>query len=110
MRVPRHVSVVTQDVGEASVFIHEWRHLSDERRQAVLERRDMYESRFRRAIAEGIAAGQFAMTDPSLAATFLLTALNGIPTWYRPGGPTSPPQLADLYADLAVRSLTEASR
>jgi AcrR family transcriptional regulator len=108
--VRAHVAVVTEDVGEASVFIHEWRHLSDERRAAVRERRDAYETRFRQAIADGIAAGAFAMTDPSLAATFLLTALNGIPTWYRPGGPTSPAQLADLYADLAVRSLTEASR
>jgi TetR/AcrR family transcriptional regulator, cholesterol catabolism regulator len=105
-----HVLVVTEDVGQASVFIHEWRHLSDERRHSVLERRDAYEARFRNAIAGGIASGAFAMTDPSLAATFLLTALNGIPTWYRPGGPTSPAQLADLYADLAVRSLTEASR
>jgi AcrR family transcriptional regulator len=108
--VRAHVAVVTEDVGEASVFVHEWRHLSDERRQAVLERRDAYETRFRHAIAGGIAEGQFAMTDASLAATFLLTALNGIPTWYRPGGPTSPAQLADLYAELAVRSLTEASR
>ena len=108
--VRAHVRVVTEDVGEASVFIHEWRHLSDERRQAVLERRDAYEARFRAAIANGIASGAFILTDPSLAATFLLTALNGIPTWYRPGGSASPAQLADLYADLAVRSLTEASR
>jgi TetR/AcrR family transcriptional regulator, cholesterol catabolism regulator len=108
--VRAHVRVVAEDVGEASVFIHEWRHLSDERRRAVLERRDAYEERFRAAIADGIAQGAFALTDPSLAATFLLTALNGIPTWYRPGGSASPAQLADLYADLAVRSLTEASR
>ena len=105
-----HVAVVTADVGEASVFIHEWRHLSEGRRKSILARRDAYEARFRRAIADGIADGAFAMTDPSLAATFLLTALNGIPTWYRPAGTTSPAQLADLYADLAVRSLTEASR
>jgi hypothetical protein len=108
--VRAHVAVVTADIGEASVFIHEWRHLSEERRAAVLERRDTYEGRFRSGIADGIASGAFAMTDPSHAATFLLTALNGIPTWYRPGGPTSPAQLADLYADFAVRSLTEASR
>lgn len=105
-----HVGVVTDDVGEASVFIHEWRHLSDDRRAAIHARRDAYETRFRAAIADGIADGAFAMTDPSLAATFLLTALNGIPTWYRPDGPTSAAQLADLYADLAVRSLTEAPR
>jgi AcrR family transcriptional regulator len=108
--VRAHVEVVTGDVGEAQVFIHEWRHLSGERRAAVLERRDAYEAAFRGVIADGIATGIFAMTDPTMAATFLLTALNGIPTWYRADGPVSPAQLADLYADLAVRSLTEASR
>ena len=105
-----HVLVATSDVGEAQVFIHEWRHLSDPRRAAVLARRDAYEATFRRVITDGIATGSFTMTDPAIASMFLLTALNGIPTWYRPDGPLSPAQLADLYADLAVRSLTEASR
>jgi AcrR family transcriptional regulator len=108
--VRAHVLVVAHDVGEASVFIHEWRHLSDARRAAVLERRDAYEARFRSTIAAGIANGDFAMTDPAHAATFVLTALNGIPTWYRADGGLSPTALADLYADLAIRSLTEASR
>jgi len=108
--VRAHVRAAAHDVGEASVFVHEWRHLSDVRRAAILERRDTYEARFRAVITDGIANGTFALTDPSLAASFLLTALNGIPTWYRTDGPISPAQLADLYADLAVRSLTEASR
>jgi AcrR family transcriptional regulator len=108
--VRAHVLVVAHDVGEASVFIHEWRHLSEARRALVLERRDAYEARFRATIAAGIANGDFAMTDPAHAATFVLTALNGIPTWYRADGALSPTALADLYADLAIRSLTEASR
>ena len=105
-----HVAVVTADVGEAQVFVHEWRHLSPNRRAAVLARRDAYEARFRDAIAEGIADGAFTMTDPRVATTFILTACNGIPTWYRSDGPVSPAELADRYADMAVRSLTEASR
>jgi len=107
--VRAHVRAVTADVGEASVFIHEWRHLSETRRADVLARRDAYERRFRSVIGDGIAAGAFALTDPALAATFVLTALNGIPTWYRSDGALDPGSLADLYADLVVRSLTEAS-
>jgi AcrR family transcriptional regulator len=108
--VRAHVVAVTQDVGEASVFIHEWRHLSPDRRATVLERRDAYETRLRRLIEAGTAEGTFAMTDPTVAATFLLTALNGIPTWYRPDGPVPPGELAERYADMAVRSLTETAR
>lgn len=105
-----HVAVITQDVGEAQVFIHEWRHLSAERRATVLARRDAYEARFREAIVAGVADGAFTMTNPAVAATFILTACNGIPTWYRPDGPVVPADLADRYADMAVRSLMETSR
>ena len=92
------------------MFVHEWRHLSEDRRALVLDRRDAYEEMVRQLVARGMASGAFALTDPALATTFLLTALNGIPTWYRADGPLSPAQLADLYADLAIRSLTEAPR
>ena len=105
-----HVTAVAADVGEAQVFVHEWRHLSPDRRALVLERRDAYEARFREAIAAGIAEGAFTMTESTVAATFILTACNGIPTWYRPDGPVLPADLADRYADMAVRSLMESSR
>lgn len=106
--VRAHVRIVTEDPGAASVFVDEWRHLSEPRRDAILLRRDAYEARFRSAIAAGTADGAFAFVDPAIAATFLLTALNGITAWYRTDGYLSPAQLADAYADLAIRSLTEA--
>lgn len=106
--VRAHVRVTCGDPGASSVFVHEWRHLSDARRAAILERRDGYERRLRSLVADGIADGTFAMLDPAVATRFLLTALNGIPIWYRSDGHLSPDQLADACADLAVRSLTEA--
>ena len=105
--VRAHVRVVTEDPGAARVFIDEWRHLSDDRRAAILARRDAYEARFRRAIADGTASGRFALVDPAIAATFLLTTLNAVAAWYRTDGHLSPAQLADAYVDLAVRALTE---
>lgn len=108
--VRAHVRVVAGDVEHATAFVSEWRHLSPHRRAELLARRDTYEARLRDLIREGQAAGDFALTDPSIAATFLLTALNAIAAWYRSDGFLSPDQLADLYADLAVRSLTEAHR
>jgi AcrR family transcriptional regulator len=106
--VRAHVRIVTDDPGAASVFVDEWRHLSSPRREEILRRRDAYEARFRTAIAAGTADGTFALVDPAVTATFLLTALNGITGWYRSDGHLAPAQLADAYADLAVRSLTEA--
>jgi TetR/AcrR family transcriptional regulator, cholesterol catabolism regulator len=106
-----HLDVLTSDVGEASVFVREWRALGPERRQAVLERRDAYEARFRRRIGEGIAIGAFAIVDPAIASTVLLSALNGVATWYDPAGRLGADRVADHLVDLSLRMLSEeASR
>jgi AcrR family transcriptional regulator len=100
-----HVDVVTAGPEAASVFDREWRHLEGPRRDEIRTRRDAYEARFRRLIGDGVGTGEFAPVDPALASTFLLTALNAVGTWYRPEGRRSPAELANVYADLALRSL-----
>jgi AcrR family transcriptional regulator len=108
--VEAHVEVVTADPERSSVFVTEWRHLSEPRRATISVRRDAYEARFRDAIRDGIAVGSFRATDPAIAATFILTALNGIATWYRPDGRLGPDRIADHYVELALRSLSEDHR
>ena len=102
-----HIGVLTDDVGQASVFVREWRSLSSERRARIGERRDAYENRWRRLIAEGSQTGAFVPADPPLAAAYLLTALNGIATWYRPGGPLSARAIAAEFVNLSHRALAQ---
>jgi AcrR family transcriptional regulator len=104
--VRSHVDVLTADVGEASVFVHEWRFLGPERRREVLDRRDAYQARFRRRVEAGIAIGAFAMTDPAIAASTILSALNGIATWYDPAGRLGADRIADHLVDLSLRMLS----
>ncbi len=108
--VEAHVETITADPKRSSVFVTEWRHLSADRRAAIGARRDAYERRLRDLIGDGLAVGAFASVDPALAATFLLTALNGIATWYRPDGRLSADRIADHYVELALRSLSEDHR
>jgi TetR/AcrR family transcriptional regulator, cholesterol catabolism regulator len=108
--VRAHVRVIAEDVGAAAVFVHEWRALGGDRRAAVLVRRDAYERRFRQVIEAGIATGDFEMTDPNLAATAVLSTLNGIPGWYRPDGRLPAGRVADHFVDLVLRMLHGASR
>ena len=103
--VRAHVDVVTDDVGDSGVFVHEWRSLGPERRAVILARRDTYESRFRILIAEGIAVGAFAMTDPAVASTVILSALNGVATWYDPDGRLTADRIADHLVGLVGRML-----
>ena len=103
--VRAHVGIVTDDVERASVFIHEWRSLSSERRAEIAHRRDAYEQRFREVIADGVGAYAFAPVDPVAAAAYLLTALNGLVAWYRPDRRLTPAALADAYVQLSLQAL-----
>ena len=108
--VRAHVGVIAADAGAAGVFVHEWRALGDDRRAAILARRDAYERRFRAVIEDGMATGAFAMTDPGLAATAILSMLNGIPGWFNPAGRLGPDRIADHFADFALRLVRGANR
>jgi AcrR family transcriptional regulator len=101
-----HVEVVTSDQKNAAVFLHEWRFLSQERRDQMAGRRDAYEALFRHVIDEGIGTGDFETVDSRLTAMAILSSLNGIATWYRPRGALSAREIADQYADLFLRALT----
>ena len=100
-----HVGVLTDDIERAGVFVHEWRALDPGRREVMARRRDAYEARFRAAIRNGVESGAFAAVDPALTATYILTALNGLVSWYDPKGRLTARAIADAYADLSVRAV-----
>jgi TetR/AcrR family transcriptional regulator, cholesterol catabolism regulator len=100
-----HVGVVTTIQKDAAVFQHEWRFLSPSRRAEMQARRDAYEAVFRDVIREGIASGDFREVDVRTTAMAILSALNGIPTWYRPTGQLTAAEIADRHADLFLRAL-----
>ena len=104
-----HVDVVTSAQKDAAVFLHEWRFLSADRRAEMSARRDAYEALFRTVIAQGIGTGDFRAIDPRLTSMAILSALNGIPTWFSPSGHLAPDQIADLHADLFLHALTPST-
>ena len=105
--IEAHVAVVTEGQRDAAVFLHEWRFLSDARRDDVAARRDSYERLFRDVIADGTNSGHFADVDPKLTAMAILSALNGIATWFSPSGEQTAQEIADRYGDLFIRALKE---
>lgn len=108
--VRAHVAVVTEDIERASVFVHEWRALDTERREEIARRRDAYEARFRKTIADGVETGTFTPVDPPIAAAYVLTALNGLVAWYRPDGRWLAREIADAFADLTLRAVQSGTR
>ena len=96
--IEAHVRVLCRDGAASSVFLHEWRHLSEPARTEFVALRERYEAGFRRLIQQGIGAGELAAPDAAFAALTLLASLNWLPTWYRPDGKLQPDDIAHRLA------------
>jgi len=101
-----HLRVVADSLPAATVFLHEWKALSPERRAVVAERRAAYEALFADIILRGAATGEFAVADPKFARLLVLSAVNWLYEWYDPAGPLPPEAVADKFADLLLTGLT----
>lgn len=103
--IESHISIMAREIRHATVFFHEWRFLSPERREQVQSRRDEYESYFMRVIEDGAERGVFQIESPRLATLFVLSALNWTYQWYDPAGKLAPDELARQYTGLVLNAL-----
>jgi TetR/AcrR family transcriptional regulator, cholesterol catabolism regulator len=81
--------------------------LGEERRAAVLARRDEYEQTVRALIEEGMDQGMFRRADPKVASLALLGSVNWTVKWFRPEGGKSAREIGRQIADMMVRGLEE---
>jgi AcrR family transcriptional regulator len=92
-----------ENVERASLYFNEWKHLTGNRLTRVIAKRHEYESRVE-AIIEDVKRDGAA--DPELdtryACFFLLSAINGLPVWYRRRGRDNAKHIAEAYANMTV--------
>jgi TetR/AcrR family transcriptional regulator, cholesterol catabolism regulator len=75
------------------------------RRARAIALRDSYEMLFRDIISNGIASGDFRPVDPAVASRAILSVLNWMVRWYKPGGPKRAREFAQEYAGLIMQGL-----
>lgn len=100
-----HVRVVAASPEAATVFLHEWKALSPERRAAVAERRAAYEAQLARIIRQGVDSGEFREIDESFVRLLVLSAVNWVYQWYKPGGPLGPGEVAERFYAIVLRGI-----
>jgi AcrR family transcriptional regulator len=92
-----------ENVERASLYFNEWKHLSGKRLTRVIAKRHEYEARVA-AIIEDVKRDGDA--DPELdtryACFFLLSAINGLPVWYKRRGRDNAEHIAEAYANMTV--------
>ncbi len=93
-----HPGTVTlfRDVGELD------RPYRREIRQALKRYRELLQE----IIRTGIEGGQFRAQDASMAARFVLGAINFVHRWYRPEGPRTISEIAAFYSHMILTSLS----
>lgn len=103
--VKGHLRVIAEELPRATVFFHEWKHLSPPLLEEAKALRRRYEEGVQGVIAEGVEKGVFRVEDLRLATLFVLSALNWTYQWYRKDGPLSLEALAEAYAGMLLRAL-----
>jgi AcrR family transcriptional regulator len=104
--VYRHIVFNANDLSKMTVFFHDFRSLSPDRRAEIVEERDRYDTYLRSLIEEGQNEGVFRKElDPKVAAFSILGAMNWLYQWYRPDGPKSIEEIAEDMASMAVNSV-----
>ncbi|MDW3682137.1 TetR/AcrR family transcriptional regulator [Cupriavidus sp. CV2] len=76
------------------------RKLAEQSRRAVLEQ-------FQQAIELGIEQGQFRVLDAKVAAFSIIGMCNWTAWWFTPSGPMRLDDVAELIADMALRSVQQ---
>lgn len=105
LAIEGHVRVLTRDSAASTVFLQEWRHLSEPARTEFLALRDRYEAAFRALVQQGITTGELHAPDASFVALTLLASLNWLPAWYRPDGNLTPDEIAHRLAEQLLTGL-----
>ncbi len=100
-----HLEVITRELPSVTVFFHEWRFLEPELRDKIKERRNAYEARFRSVIERGRQQNLFQVENSSVAALFILSALNWTYHWFNAAGYLPIERLADYYITFILRAL-----
>ena len=79
--------------------------LSPAHLRTVIVRRDRFDKGMREVLKEGVRSGMFVYADTKLLSFAILGAVNWIPRWYSPNGPSSSQEIADRFADYLIAGL-----
>ncbi len=101
------VHVVYHGTHRRAAFVSdtEVRALEGEDAETIMRMRDSYEEIFRQIIADGIESGDFEVRDERVATYAILLQCTGVALWFRPDGPLTLPEIAEMHVEIVLNSL-----
>lgn len=105
MAIRSHIKILANDLNASSVFLRDWRHLTEPKLSEFKELRDTYENGFKVIMQNGEDENVFQTVDKKFAVLTILSALNWITEWYKPGGPMTPDEIAENLFNFILTGL-----
>jgi AcrR family transcriptional regulator len=103
----RLMRTIADNLPELTTFFSEYRALSGERAERLLDLRRRFEAIWVALLRQGVDTGVFRPTDPILVKG-LLGLHNYSYLWLDSDGSMSPEEIADVFCDFALRGLLTA--
>ncbi len=105
-----HLLVVARNLDWATVFFHEWKHLSKARLEQIGLRRNKVETIYRQILEQGVQAEEFRPElDTKLAAVLALSSVNWAYQWFQPNGRLSAREVAHTLATMLLEGLAASN-
>ncbi|NMP22775.1 TetR/AcrR family transcriptional regulator [Sulfobacillus harzensis] len=105
--IRQHIHLQLEHPGTVTLF-RDVGELDKPYRREIRQALKRYRELLQEIIRQGIEAGQFRPSDASMAALFVLGAINFVHRWYRERGPRSIPEIAEFYSDTLLKSLSKS--
>ena len=109
MAVKSHIKILCSELYSSSVFLHEWRHLNGPKLEEFKMLRNRYEGEFRKILQNGEDENIFDTVDKKFAVLTILSTLNWITEWYKPGGTMKPEEIAENLCNFILTGLKKKS-
>lgn len=105
MAIKSHVQIISENIDQSAVFLHEWRSLSEPKLSEFKKLRDAYETEIKVIINGGINEDIFDNVDQKFATLTILSTVNWINEWYNPNGKMNPEEIAKKLSDFIMGGL-----
>ena len=103
------VHIILDELHGTALFL-DLEALSPAHRKTVITRRDRFDHGMRQVVQRGIRSGAFGRSDAKLLSFAILGAINWIPRWFSPDGPSSSQEVADLFAEYLLAGLRSVNQ
>jgi AcrR family transcriptional regulator len=98
----RFVTAVLQSQKHVTIYMREEKNLIPEDAQRIGAMRRSFDSKLTKLLEQGIAAGEFDLDDPHLAALAIGGMASWAFVWYRPEGRLKIPEIAERMTKLIL--------